>query len=225
MVPAYLTKKMNGLKTIYYYTSHYVTFYILYIFSSVVFLISGLVAKLTFFTNTDIWVLVLIFFLWGHVQICMSFFFSTLFNRSQLAQVSVFLLVQCSVIVSLATGQIFDEKAAPMAFFIWPPFAFYRALQLINVASYDTSLRPYRISDLTVGNEVFSCIIFMVGEIFVFFMLAWYLESVLPSEFGVNSASFRSISHGIFPSLNFFTLLSLQKANFGLRMLKPKQTY
>lgn len=57
--------KMNGMKEWAYYLSHYVVFYILYCISSIIFYISGYVAKLTMFTLTDVSVLALLFFLWG----------------------------------------------------------------------------------------------------------------------------------------------------------------
>jgi hypothetical protein len=61
-----LMMKMNGLKTIYYYISHYLTFYFLYSISSVIFLLCGFLTNLTFFNSTETSVLILIFFLWGH---------------------------------------------------------------------------------------------------------------------------------------------------------------
>ena len=138
--------KMNGMKEFAYYMSHYVVFYILYAVSTIVFLISGTVGKLTLFTLTERPLLLLLFFLWGHNQISLSFFFSTLFNKSRLALVVVFLIVLCSVIISLVTSNLFDGTQAPYAYFIWPPFAFYRALNLLNQASYQSYLRVSKIN-------------------------------------------------------------------------------
>jgi hypothetical protein len=55
---------MNGLKLGHYFLSNYITFYALYIISSMIFLVTGYIAKLEFFTNTDKGLLVLMFFLW-----------------------------------------------------------------------------------------------------------------------------------------------------------------
>ena len=62
------------------------------------------------------------------VQIAMSFFFATLFKNSRLAQIMMVLVVLCSVIVALAIQSIFGVDAAPSAFFIGPPFAYYRGM-------------------------------------------------------------------------------------------------
>jgi hypothetical protein len=86
---------------------------------------------------------------------------------------------------NVSYDQLFGSNQAPVAYFIWPPFAFYRALSVINAASYTTGLRPYRFSDLHRGDEVFNALLFLIGETFVFFGLAFYLSSVLPNEFGM----------------------------------------
>ncbi|KAJ3333017.1 hypothetical protein HDU76_012101 [Blyttiomyces sp. JEL0837] len=62
----FMMMKMNGLKAWAYYLSHYVTFYILFAISSIIFLIAGRASKLTFFTLTQTSVLILLFFIWGH---------------------------------------------------------------------------------------------------------------------------------------------------------------
>ncbi|KAI8927349.1 hypothetical protein BC831DRAFT_549185 [Entophlyctis helioformis] len=178
--------KMNGMKELSYYISHYIVFFILYVISTAIFLISGYVSKLTIFTVTETGVLILLFFLWGNVQIALAFFFATLFNKSRLALVIVFLLVLCSVIISLAMADIFDPAQMPAAIFLWPPFAFYRALSLVNKASYEQALRPYRISDLVGSDEVLTSIIFMAFEIPVILLVTAYLTCIFPTEFGVH---------------------------------------
>ena len=104
----------------------------------------------------------------------------------------VFVIVLGSVIVNIPLGiyiymviidRIFDQDA-PLAYFMWPPFAFYRALSLVNVASFNPNEIPYTVSRITVGNEVFTAMVFLTAEIFVFLAIAAYLNMVLPSEFG-----------------------------------------
>ncbi|KAL2917002.1 hypothetical protein HK105_203434 [Polyrhizophydium stewartii] len=178
--------KMNGLKPWAYYASQYITLYILFAVSSIIFLAIGYLRKLTLFTLTDTGVLLLLFFIWGHNQIALSFFFTALFNRSRTALVMVFLLVLCSVIISLALDSIFiDGRDLSPWFFIWPPFAFYRALGNLNRASYFLDQRPFRRSDLIPGNETFTAMMFLIAEIPIYLGVAAYLSAVLPSEFGV----------------------------------------
>ena len=177
--------RMNGMKTWAYYLSHYVTFFTLFAVSSTVFLASGVVSGLTLFTRTDPLLLAFLFAVWGNVQIAMAFSLSTIFNKGRIALVISFLLVLCSVIVALVIGQLFVDDRAPSALFIWPPFAFYRVLNLLNFATLDVSLRPYAFSDLFGDNEVSTCTWFMFVEIPAFFFLAFYFDAIFPSEFGV----------------------------------------
>ncbi|KAG0321451.1 hypothetical protein BGZ99_003922 [Dissophora globulifera] len=177
--------KMSGLKSITYYVAHYIHFYTLHILATLMFIIAGGVFRMPFFLKVQPGVYLLLFFFWGHVQIALAFFLSCFFSKSRTALVIVFLLVLCGVIVSLATETIFDTDAAPVAYFIWPAFAFYRALSVINRSSYDSQYQPYRVSDLKGSNEVFEVIIAMIIETFVFLALAFYLTEVMPTEFGV----------------------------------------
>ncbi|KAJ2990992.1 hypothetical protein HDV02_004022 [Globomyces sp. JEL0801] len=177
--------RMNGMKSWPYYLSHYVVMLILYCISALVFLITGYCFKLTFFTITPPSVLVIAMFIWGNVQIALAFFFATLFNKSRTALVVVFMIVLCSVIISLVTQQLYEDRTAPFAYLLWPPFAFYRILGLMNVASYDPSLLPFRISDLFGTSEASVITYTLIAEVFVFFGLSFYLDAIFPSEFGV----------------------------------------
>ncbi|KAG0345236.1 hypothetical protein BG004_003854 [Podila humilis] len=177
--------RMSGLKSFTYYVAHYIHFYILHIISSIMFIIAGVAFRMPFFTKVDPGVFILLFFFWGHVQIALAFFLSCFFSKSRTALVIVFLLVLCGVIVSLATETIFEDDPAPLGYFVWPAFAFYRALSVINRSSYDSSYQPYQISHLKGSDEVFQVIIALVIETFVFLGLAFYLTEVLPTEFGV----------------------------------------
>ncbi|KAK3828786.1 MAG: hypothetical protein J3Q66DRAFT_307161 [Benniella sp.] len=177
--------KMSGLKSITYYVAHYIHFYILHILSSLMFIIAGLAFRMPFFTKVQPGVYIILFFFWGHVQIALAFFLSCFFSKSRTALVIVFLLVLCGVIVSIATEGIFETDPAPVGYFVWPAFAFYRALSVINRSSYNKAYQPYKLSDLKGSDEVLQVIIALIIEIFVFLALAFYLTEVLPTEFGV----------------------------------------
>ena len=177
--------QMNGLKPWAYYLSQYVTFFLLYAVSAIIFLISGTGTGLTLFTQTGPSLLWLLFFIWGNNQVSLAFFFSTFFNRSRIALVVVFLIVLLSVLISLSFPGLYEPGTFPIVLFIWPPFAFYRALLVINEASYTSDLRPYTLSSVTAGSEISSAIIFMVVEVFVYLLIGYYFNQILPSEFGV----------------------------------------
>jgi hypothetical protein len=177
--------RMNGMKSWAYYLSHYVTMLVLFIVSTAVFFFTGLMSQLTLFTVSDRAALVILLLVWGNNQISLAFFFSTLFNKSRTALVMVFLMVLCSVIVSLVIEQLFLTEEAPFLIFLWPPFAFYRALGLANRSSFDPSRIPLRTNDLFTNTEVGRALWFMIGAIFAFFALAAYFDAIFPTEFGI----------------------------------------
>nr|KAJ3420210.1 hypothetical protein HK105_005958 [Polyrhizophydium stewartii] len=154
--------QMNGMKSIWYYASHYVTFYVLFAISSALFLIAGYVGGLTLFTLTQPGVYIVLFFLW----------------------VTAFLVVLLSVLISLTVDSIFTNGTTPAAYYIWPPFAFYRGLTVMNKASYTATLRPYRLSDLRLGDEVGNAVVAMSISIAVYGLITAYLAAIVPSEYG-----------------------------------------
>ena len=177
--------KMNGLKQWVYIMTEYIHFYILHILTSFVFIITGVICQLEFFTQTDPGVYILLLFVWGHVQVAMAFFLATFFNKARTALVSVFLLVLAGVIINVAISSLFPDDSTPIAYFIYPPFAFYRSLIVINAAAYSTSTPAYTMSLVIPGNDVFNALWFMVWEYAVLVLATFYLVNVLPSEFGV----------------------------------------
>ncbi|CAG8754990.1 25011_t:CDS:2 [Gigaspora margarita] len=178
--------KMNGLKSFIYYLTHYLHFYSVHIITTLVFVITGLIFKMEIFTKTSPSVYIILFFVWGHIEIALAFLFSCFFSKARIALVVTFLIVLCGIIVSLATGSLYNgSNSAPLTYFLWPPFAFYRCLGLINIASVNSITPPYRLSDLTLGNEVLNGILFMIVEYFILMILTVYLTNVLPSEYGI----------------------------------------
>lgn len=177
--------QMNGLSKISYFVSQYTTFFLLNLLSSALFVIAGKITRIQMFANESLGPLLILLLIWGFSQNSLVFLFASIFNKSRIALVIVFMIVLCGVIISLVIQQIFSKGQIPYAYFVWPPFAFYRILQLFNEASYVTSLRPYTISQLIPGDEAYVGMVFLIVEAILFLLLSFYLVSVLPSEFGV----------------------------------------
>ncbi|KAJ1336897.1 hypothetical protein BSLG_006657 [Batrachochytrium salamandrivorans] len=178
--------RMNGMSSSSYYFMHYITFIALYLISAMVFMICGAAYGLSLFILTSPGLLILLLVLWGNVQVGMAFVLSALFKRSRLALVFVFLLVICGVMIAVTFDTAIGNKDVPTYFFLWPPFAFYRALGVLNRASFQSGLQPYKFAMLKPGDQVYTAIVALAVQIPIFFALATYLISVLPSEFGVS---------------------------------------
>ncbi|RKP20028.1 hypothetical protein ROZALSC1DRAFT_28441 [Rozella allomycis CSF55] len=185
--------QMNGLRTWTYYLMHYAFFYLMHFLASTVFIIAGVVARLDFFVKTDPGVYILLFFLWGHVQIIIAFLLSCFFNKSRNALIVSFLIVIASVLINIVAGTLFTDKP-PLPYLFWAPFAFYRSINRIALASSSDSMPPYSMSKVIPGDEVSNAMIALVVEIFVYALLASYLSAVLPSEYGVRKKWYFPIS-------------------------------
>lgn len=151
----------------------------------VVFFATGYLTGLEFFTQTAISVLLIAILLWGLVQVSMAFFFNALFKSSSVANVGVFLIVICGVVTSYILDQVFPDPATfPTVVMIWPPFAFYRVLGLLNRHATSNVLSSYTLSMVVPGDQVFLGLILMSVEIIVVILLSIYLTQVVPDNFG-----------------------------------------
>ncbi|KAJ3180018.1 hypothetical protein HDU87_002241 [Geranomyces variabilis] len=167
--------RMNGLRAWTYWAAHYVHFFCLHVLSSLVFVIAGRATKMELFTLTSAGVIFLVLFMWGHAQIALSFVMGSMFSRARTGLVVSFLIILCSVLVSLASDTLFVTGSPPSAYFIWPAFAFYRILTVLNQAAYQANSRPYTMSRIKPGDEVFTAIIFLLWEWAFLMLLAVWL--------------------------------------------------
>ena len=97
---------------------------------------------------------------------------------------AVFCIVLAGVIINVALNYVFDTPPS-VSYLIYPPFAFYRAIALMNDRAFDLSAPDYRMSMMVPGDEVYSCMVALIIDTIVIFILAAYLTAVLPSEFGI----------------------------------------
>ena len=176
--------KMNGLKTRAYFASHYAHFFVMHWVSSILFLITGRISQLDMFVQTSPAVLIIMFFMWGHAQIALAFLFSTMFSKNRTALVVVFLIVLLGVVIAIAAESLF-QSGTPSIYLLWPPFAFYRILSQMNTAAFTKTLQPYTLSKLVPGDDVFTALMFIIGETVFIFALSFYFMSVFQSEYGV----------------------------------------
>ncbi|OLY81216.1 ABC transporter A family member 9 [Smittium mucronatum] len=176
--------QMNGLKLKYYYISHYLHFFILAIWSFIFFVISGKVFKLEMFEGTSLGVLCILLLVWANAMISVSFFLSSIFQKSSSSQVIIYLIVLWSVIIDGAISFIYTSSP-PLAYLIWPPFAMFRGMSRINAAAVSTERPSYTFSDLKSGDDVFNSIIALIIGWFVYLILAVYLNLVIGGDFGI----------------------------------------
>ncbi|KAI8928312.1 hypothetical protein BC831DRAFT_548420 [Entophlyctis helioformis] len=210
--------RMNGLGSpSAYYIAEYVTFLLNYIVSTAIFWIAGYLTRLELFTKTDPLVLLILFILWGNIQVTLAMFFNSIYRRSRIALIGVFLIVVCGVVTSFILDEVFPEKGEfPIVLCVWPPLAFYRALGVLNRAATSSLQVPYILSMVAPGDELFSIIIALAVEIVVFILLSIYLGNVVPSEFGTNLPWH-------YPFTSLATKFGLKKNTISQSPMQPRE--
>ncbi|KAF8976612.1 hypothetical protein BGZ46_008121 [Entomortierella lignicola] len=176
---------MNGLKSSSYYLAHYFEFMVMQLILSLVFCAGASAIKSQLIYRTNPLLLIVLLLIWAHVQISLAFILAALFSKTRRATLIVYFLVAVSCIMGGIASTIFSN-GIPTAWFIHPSFAFFNIVSIGFLhASRVNGLYPLTWSDFSSGTVLFKCLILMVGESFLFLLLTFYLDAVLPSEYGV----------------------------------------
>ncbi|KAF9334496.1 hypothetical protein BG006_002055 [Podila minutissima] len=176
---------MNGLKSSAYYLAHYVEFMTMQLILTLIFTGALAAMKITVMGRTNTWLLILLFVLWAHVQVCFAFVIASVFSRTRRAAVAVNFFVALSAILTVISDYIFDD-GIPIAWLINPAFAFFYIISTaVMRASMVNMTYPLTFADFTSGSRLHWAMTILVVESVVFLLLALYLDAVSPSEYGV----------------------------------------
>ncbi|KAF9296536.1 hypothetical protein BGZ88_012464 [Linnemannia elongata] len=176
---------MNGLNNGAYYLAHYVEFMTMQLILTVVFVVTALAVKNEFLWNTNPGLVILLFLLWAHVQTTFSFFLASLFSKSRRASLIIHFFVAISVILACMSDIIFSE-GPPFAWFIHPTFSFFYIVKVgLMHASMINNLYPWSFSSFASGPNMLGCVGMLLGESILFVLLTFYVDAVMPSEYGV----------------------------------------
>lgn len=172
---------MNGMKSKTYYISCYITNFVLSLISFAFFIVAGCIANMDLFTETNTFVLLLVFFIWANVQVMLAFVLSFFFKRNGTALITSFLIVLLSIVFSLGLTDIF---ASSPIYFIWPPFAFYFILTILSMNAVSTTDPAYQLHNFVPGDDVFTATMFLIVDFVILILLAFYFNAVIPQEYG-----------------------------------------
>ncbi|KAG0033431.1 hypothetical protein BGZ81_008517 [Podila clonocystis] len=176
---------MNGLKSSAYYLAHYLEFMTMQLILTLIFTGALAAMKITVMSRTNTWLLILLFLLWAHVQVCFSFAIASVFSRTRRAAIVVNFFVALSAIMTVIADRIFDD-GIPIPWLINPAFAFFYITSIaVMRASMVNMSYPLTFSDFTSGSRLYWAVVILAVESVVFLLLAFYLDAVAPSEYGV----------------------------------------
>jgi len=184
---------MMGLKMRAYWFVQYLFDFLLALTMLALVYFVGLALGILVFKAAQFGVMLAVFFMWANVMTTMSFLLSVFFSRGRNANIACYFFVLLTVIVSLVLNlNLFDKtpfKPAP-GWFVWfPPFAYYRALYLLVQ-------RSYYWADMGTGDELSKLIGLLFLQAMVMGLLSFYLDEVIPTEYGTKKSPFFCIVDG-----------------------------
>ncbi|KAF9934566.1 hypothetical protein BGZ67_003794 [Mortierella alpina] len=179
---------MSGLTPASYYLAHYFEFLTMHLILNFFFAAACVAVKSHLVWHTPAWISCLIFVLWAHMQTSMAFILSSLFSNTRKATMIVYFFVAVTCIMNSVSEKIF-KNGLPFAWYIHPSFAFFEILATaIRHASRVHGLSPLTATDFEPGTLLFKLVVMMLGESVLFILLTFYIDAVVPTEYGVQKA-------------------------------------
>ncbi|KFH67556.1 hypothetical protein MVEG_06288 [Podila verticillata NRRL 6337] len=177
---------MNGLKSSSYYLAHYVEFMTMQLLLTLIFALSSAAIKSSVIGRTSSGLLVVLFLLWAHVQVCFAFAIAACISKTRRAAILVNSFVALSAILGSISDRIFVEDAIPIAWLIHPSFAFYHIISVATLhANMVNMTYPLSFVDFTSGSTILYAVILMAAESVFFLLLTFYIDAVATSDYGV----------------------------------------
>ena len=167
--------RMMGMKMSWYWFVNYIWDMFLYLLIIGIMILTSVCFLLRMFTQTSILIWIIILFGWGNAQIALSFLLSTFFNKARTATIVAYSLVIAGVVFSYVLNatvfqQNTDNPYIYIIFFLYPPFACYRAIYLIGAGC--TILECPQLTDIEVGGEMFYIMIFLYVDSVFYSLIA-----------------------------------------------------
>lgn len=198
--------KLMGLKSSAYWAAWTMYGTVLNTLACLCFLVSGYVFRFHFFTDTSVFVLLTLFWLFGQAMVVFAFFVTMFTNSSKAATIAGMFIFILGVVLALTLTSsdivaIFFNNASSasiISYYIlvfFPPFNLAKGITDIDRYSYldsDGYIGPgYAWSNIytptvTSRNVVLPATVqtfyLLLVNIFAYAILAWYLENILPGQ-------------------------------------------
>eukprot|EP01119_Soliformovum_irregulare_P016146 TRINITY_DN4639_c1_g1_i1.p1 TRINITY_DN4639_c1_g1~~TRINITY_DN4639_c1_g1_i1.p1 ORF type:complete len:1195 (-),score=473.31 TRINITY_DN4639_c1_g1_i1:27-3611(-) len=184
--------KMTGLHMHLYWAVHYMVDYLMYLVLAFFLPLAGAIFQVRFYLYNNFGVYILLFLEWGHVLIASSFVMSVFFSRKKSSVVVGYVIIivialTCFVLIESLIGGDLDtvNPVTRFCLSLFPPFALYRGLMYLSAEveqeGYGMSLSDVS-NNATNMREIY-CMLLVQWAVLM--TLWWYLEQVVPSNFGV----------------------------------------
>ena len=180
---------MNGLKSSVYFLAQYVDFALSAGVATIIFLLMAVAFRLEI-VSLNPGPIIIVLLVWINTAIALSFAISTLFSDARNALIGTFIVLLMSIFISVAAVAIWDINP-PAPYFIWPPFACYTAIGLVNARAVSLDAPALTTRSMGTDHKLVTALSYLVVEWFVFCLLAIYGQ-VCPFLFLYSNGSFSS---------------------------------
>eukprot|EP00727_Mastigamoeba_balamuthi_P009933 m51a1_g5562 hypothetical protein (816) ;mRNA; f:577506-581091 len=175
--------RMMGLWMPMYWAINYVYDVLMYLVVCIIYIAIGLAFQLRVFTIAPAGVQVCFYLGFGLSQVSLSFFFSAFFSRSRNATIGSYMIVIFSILLAfvwnLAAWPIVNGSQISWIVLLYPPWAAYRAFANMGINCGDEHCPQ------GIDGELYYAAIILWVSVPVLYILAVYLDAVLPQEFGI----------------------------------------
>jgi ABC-type multidrug transport system ATPase subunit len=175
------TMLMMGLKVHIYWLVQYLFDMALAVSVLLIVYFALAAGQIPVYTRHSFGIVLLLFLLWANAMVALSFLLSVAFSRTRNANIAlymlVFIAVSASVAMQIAVLELRPNEPAPALWIMFPPFAYYRGNYLLASRTYTWATVP--------GDELQTIFGALVLESIVCFLATYYLDQVLPKEYGV----------------------------------------
>lgn len=168
---------MNGLKTWVYFLAHYLDFALSAALSMIIFLLMAVAFRLEI-VSINPGPIIILLIVWLNTAISLSFALSSIFDNARNALIGTFIILLMSIVISIAAAAIWDNEP-PSPFFIWPPFACYTAVSIINARAISLDAPAITIQTIGKDHKLVAAILYLSVEWVIFFLLAIYGQVII----------------------------------------------
>ena len=148
----------------------------------------AVVSKMTFMSKSSLLLIFIIFELFAFSLICMALLISVFFSKSRIAAIVAPLVMFITAVPKFFIPESFPLNAKIFVSFL-SPCAFSYSTELLT--GYESIGRGSNFTHLTQDEYSYLLSIAMlILDSVVYLLLMWYLDQVLPSEFGVRKSVF-----------------------------------
>ena len=122
--------------------------------------------------------IIIILLVWINTAIALSFAISTLFGNARNALIGTFIVLLMSIFISVAAAAIWDINP-PAPYFIWPPFACYTAIAVVNARAVSLDAPALTAQTMGSDNTLVTALAYLTVEWFMCCLLAIYGQAWL----------------------------------------------